>query len=77
MPAELIARVEDVLGVALVEGYEALRGSCASTLNPFDGVRKPGTVGLPLPGQEVQVAAARAILFRRESAGRSSSAAPT
>jgi acyl-CoA synthetase (AMP-forming)/AMP-acid ligase II len=30
-------------------------GSCASTLNPYDGVRKPGTVGLPLPGQEVQV----------------------
>jgi long-chain acyl-CoA synthetase len=55
MPAELIARVEDVLGVALVEGYGLSEGSCASTLNPFDGVRKPGTVGLPLPGQEVRV----------------------
>ena len=55
MPAELIARVEDALGVALVEGYGLSEGSCASTLNPFDGVRKPGTVGLPLPGQEVRV----------------------
>jgi long-chain acyl-CoA synthetase len=55
MPPELIARVEDVLGVALVEGYGLSEGSCASTLNPFDGVRKPGTVGLPLPGQEVRV----------------------
>jgi long-chain acyl-CoA synthetase len=55
MPAELIARVEDVLGVTLVEGYGLSEGSCASTLNPFDGVRKPGTVGLPLPGQEVRV----------------------
>ncbi|HUI36530.1 MAG TPA: AMP-binding protein [Gaiellaceae bacterium] len=55
MPAELIARVEDVLGVALVEGYGLSEGSCASTLNPFDGVRKPGTVGVPLPGQEVRV----------------------
>jgi long-chain acyl-CoA synthetase len=55
MPAELIARVEDVLGVALVEGYGLSEGSCASTLNPHDGVRKPGTVGLPLPGQEVRV----------------------
>jgi long-chain acyl-CoA synthetase len=55
MPAELIARVEDVLGVALVEGYGLSEGSCASTLNPYDGVRKPGTVGLPLPGQEVRV----------------------
>jgi long-chain acyl-CoA synthetase len=55
MPAELIARAEDVLGVALVEGYGLSEGSCASTLNPFDGVRKPGTVGVPLPGQEVRV----------------------
>ena len=55
MPAELIARVESTLGVVLVEGYGLSEGSCASTLNPFDGVRKPGTVGLPLPGQEVRV----------------------
>jgi long-chain acyl-CoA synthetase len=55
MPAELIARVEDTLGVALVEGYGLSEGSCASTLNPYDGVRKPGTVGLPLPGQDVRV----------------------
>jgi long-chain acyl-CoA synthetase len=55
MPAELIARVERTLGVVLVEGYGLSEGSCASTLNPYDGVRKPGTVGLPLPGQEVRV----------------------
>ena len=55
MPAELIARVEATLGVVLVEGYGLSEGSCASTLNPYDGVRKPGTVGLPLPGQEVRV----------------------
>jgi len=55
MPAELIARVEGTLGVVLVEGYGLSEGSCASTLNPYDGVRKPGTVGLPLAGQEVRV----------------------
>ena len=55
MPPELIARVEDTLGVVLVEGYGLSEGACASTLNPYDGVRKPGTVGLPLPGQEVRV----------------------
>jgi acyl-CoA synthetase (AMP-forming)/AMP-acid ligase II len=44
-----------VFGIALVEGYGLSEGSCASTLNPFDGVRKPGTVGLPLPGQEVRL----------------------
>jgi long-chain acyl-CoA synthetase len=55
MPAELIARVEGKLGVVLVEGYGLSEGSCASTLNPYDGVRKPGTVGLPLAGQDVRV----------------------
>jgi long-chain acyl-CoA synthetase len=54
MPPELIARVEATFGVALIEGYGLSEGSCASTLNPYDGVRKPGTVGLPLPGQEVR-----------------------
>jgi long-chain acyl-CoA synthetase len=55
MPAELIARVERTLGVVLVEGYGLSEGTCASTLNPYDGMRKPGTVGLPLAGQEVRV----------------------
>jgi long-chain acyl-CoA synthetase len=55
MPAELIARVESTLGVVLVEGYGLSEGTCASTLNPYDGVRKPGTVGLPLAGQGVRV----------------------
>ena len=55
MPAELIARVERTLGVVLIEGYGLSEGTCASTLNPYDGVRKPGTVGLPLSGQEVRV----------------------
>ena len=55
MPAELIARVERTLGVVLVEGYGLSEGSCASTINPYDGVRKPGTVGLPLAGQDVRV----------------------
>lgn len=53
MPAELIQRVEQRFGVVVVEGYGLSEGTCASTLNPLAGLRKPGTVGLPLPGQEV------------------------
>jgi long-chain acyl-CoA synthetase len=55
IPAELIARVEERFGVVLVEGYGLSEGTCASTINPIDGVRKPGTVGLAMPGQEVEV----------------------
>jgi long-chain acyl-CoA synthetase len=52
MSAELIARFEGRYGVPIVEGYGLSEGTCASTINP-PGRRKPGTVGLPLPGQQV------------------------
>jgi long-chain acyl-CoA synthetase len=55
MPAELIARFEQRFGVPLVEGYGLSEGTCASTINPLRGRRKPGTVGLPFPGQEVEI----------------------
>ena len=55
MSAELIRRIEDRYGVPLVEGYGLSEGTVASVINPVDGIRKPGTVGLPLPGQTVWV----------------------
>ena len=55
MPAELIGRFETRFGVPLVEGYGLSEGTCASTVNPLDGVRKPGTVGLPFPGQQIAI----------------------
>ena len=55
MPAQLITGFEERFGLTLVEGYGLSETTCASTINPLDGVRKPGTVGLPLPGQQVDV----------------------
>ncbi|KRB72748.1 AMP-dependent synthetase [Nocardioides sp. Root190] len=55
MPAELITRFEQRFGIAVVEGYGLSEGSVASTINPVTGPRKPGTVGIALPGQEVAV----------------------
>lgn len=55
MPAPLIPAVEERLCVVLVEGYGLSEGSCASTVNPLRGPRKPGTVGLALPGQTVAI----------------------
>ena len=43
-------------GFPLIEGYGLSEGTCASTVNPLDGTRKPGTVGLPLPGQTIRIA---------------------
>ena len=53
MPAELIERFEQRFSLPIVEGYGLSEATCASTLNPIDGVHKPGTVGVALPGQEV------------------------
>jgi long-chain acyl-CoA synthetase len=52
---ELLTRFESRYGVPIVEGYGLSEGSCASTGNPLHGKRKPGTVGLPLPGQRIRI----------------------
>jgi len=41
-------------GRAILERY-GMTETCMNTSNPYDGVRKPGTVGLPLPGVEVRI----------------------
>lgn len=54
-PEELLSAVEERFGVPVLEGYGLSEGTCASTANPIDGPRKPGTVGVALPGQEVAI----------------------
>jgi long-chain acyl-CoA synthetase len=54
---ELLAATEERFGIGLVEGYGLTEGTCASTANPLDGVRKAGTVGVSLPGQRVELMA--------------------
>ncbi|WP_177287791.1 AMP-binding protein [Actinomadura madurae] len=54
-PSRLLTRFEERFGVPVVEGYGLSEGSVASTVNPVAGPRKPGTVGVALPGQEVLV----------------------
>ena len=55
MPAAAIGEFEDRYGVRILEGYGESEGTVVTTANPLSGVRKPGTVGLPLSGQEVRV----------------------
>jgi acyl-CoA synthetase (AMP-forming)/AMP-acid ligase II len=56
-PAGLLDSVEHILGFPVIEGYGLSEGTCASTSNPPNGVRKPGTVGVALPGQTVAIMA--------------------
>ncbi len=52
---ELLEQFESRYGIPIIEGYGLSEGTCASTLNPLAGQRKAGTVGLPLPGQTIQL----------------------
>ncbi|WP_367375312.1 class I adenylate-forming enzyme family protein [Pseudomonas lini] len=54
--AELLKKFEARFGFPLLEGYGLSEGTCASTINPFDGQRKVGTVGLPFIGQRIAIA---------------------
>jgi len=55
MPPQLIDAFETRYGVPIIEGYGLSEGTCASTTNPLNGVRKPGTVGVVLPGQRIAI----------------------
>jgi long-chain acyl-CoA synthetase len=69
MPAELIAEFEARYGVPLIEGYGLSECTVVCTLNPLHGIRKPGTVGLPLRGMEVRIAGADGLLHTGSAPG--------
>lgn len=52
---ELLRAAEELFGVPLLEGYGLTEATCASAINPLDGPRKAGTVGLALPGQQIKI----------------------
>jgi long-chain acyl-CoA synthetase len=66
---ELLDKFETRYGIPIIEGYGLSEGSCASVVNPLDGKRKPGTVGLPLPGQTIRIVDARGEPVRDGDAG--------
>jgi long-chain acyl-CoA synthetase len=46
---------EKMHDVLIVQGYGVPEASCLCCANPYTGVRKPGSLGLPLPGQECMI----------------------
>jgi long-chain acyl-CoA synthetase len=46
---------ERVTGVPIAEGYGLTEATAVLCFNPLRGIRKPGSVGLPLPQTEVQI----------------------
>jgi long-chain acyl-CoA synthetase len=50
LPVEIQEQFEKISGARLIEGYGMTETSPSTHANPVSGLRKPGTIGLPLPG---------------------------
>lgn len=55
MPIETFRRFEETFGIKIIEGYGLTEGTVASAINPVDGKRKIGSIGKPLPGQQIKI----------------------
>jgi len=55
LSVELFKRFEAHTGMKILEGYGLTEGTCASSFNPYHGQRRVGSIGLPLPYQEMKV----------------------
>lgn len=55
LSVELFKRFEAHSGMKILEGYGLTEGTCVSSINPFHGERKAGSIGLRLPYQKMAV----------------------
>jgi len=53
LPVELYKAFAEKFPVNFVEGYGLTEAAPVVCLNPVDGIKKPGSIGLPLPGISV------------------------
>lgn len=55
LPLELFKRFENATGVQIVEGYGLTECTCLVSVNPPNGNKKIGSVGLPFPYTDVKI----------------------
>ena len=55
LPSEFIGRFERTFGRALFEGFGMSEASPVTHSTPILGLRKPGTIGLPMPDTDIKV----------------------
>ncbi|MGF1446086.1 MAG: acyl-CoA synthetase [Pikeienuella sp.] len=55
LPVELFRRFEAACGVKILEGYGMTEATCLVSINPPEGERKIGSVGLPIPYTRVKI----------------------
>ncbi|MEM3087248.1 MAG: long-chain fatty acid--CoA ligase [Halobacteria archaeon] len=55
LPLEVLRKFEELTGGVIAEGYGMTEMCAGSHVNPPFGKRKPGTVGIPLPGVDSKI----------------------
>jgi fatty-acyl-CoA synthase len=55
LSVEMFRRFEAHTGMKVLEGYGLTEGACASSINPKDGERKIGSIGIRMPYQQMKV----------------------
>ena len=55
LPAETLRRWEEATGCIVVEGYGQSEAGPVLTYNPSEGVRKTGSVGVPVPLTDIEI----------------------
>lgn len=54
LPMEVLRTFEERTGLRILEGYGLTEGTCVSSVNPPLGERRPGSIGLRIPGQRMK-----------------------
>lgn len=55
MPKETFNKFQEIFNIPFVEGYGLTEGTCGSSVNLSDNVNKVGSIGQPLPLQDMKV----------------------
>ena len=55
LPVEVINEFEAKTGAVIIEGYGLTESSPIVSVNPFSGVRKVGSIGIPFPNTECRI----------------------
>ena len=55
LSVDLLQAFENKFGIRILEGYGLTETGCISSINPFYGARKAGSIGLPIRGQTMKI----------------------
>jgi len=55
LPVEVLKQAKDILRLPIVEGYGLTEASPVVSFNPLDGIKKAGSIGLPIANVECRV----------------------